>query len=68
MTNKKSKFSNAWEQYKKDYPNRRTLSIQVNEKKQQIWFLDYHDNVSVTVCLTQDKYYIEQIPDDITLL
>ena len=63
-----SKFKDAWESYKADYPNRKTKVIKVNNKKEKVWFLDYHEGVAYSVCLTSTGYTLEKIPSKINLV
>lgn len=63
-----SKFKQAWESYKRDYPNRKTREVKVKESKEKICFLDYHNGIAYCVCLTKDNYTMEKIPDTIKLI
>lgn len=63
-----SKFKQAWESYKKDYPNRKTKSVKVPENREKFCFLDYHNGIAYCVCLTENGYTIEKIPDTINLI
>ena len=62
-----SKLLSSWESYKKDYPNRKTKSIRVNNKKDKVSFLDYHNGKRIIVCLTEKQYSVEEIPQVINM-
>lgn len=62
-----SKLLKSWESYKRDFPNRKTKSIRVPNKKDKFWFIDTHNGEKIVVCLTEKEYTIELLPQSINM-